>query len=498
VHPDDREVAVGQAVARIGNGLADHPEPIRMVRSDGAIVWVRSDAQIVLDDEGVPSSVVATMVDITAQREAEEKLQSSEHWYRTLVSHQSDIVTVIDNDGSVVYISPSVATVIGIKPEEMVGTAGIEGIHPDDQERLFASLAEQLETGAEARPVEYRQRCWDGSWLWLEAKGQYLPDDLGIDGVIVTSRDVSERKRAEAEQRETDAQFQAAFAASPLGIGFAELSGRIVWVNRALSGIVGIPEADLLTMTFQDLSTPDDLERERAETRRLLRGEVNAFTSEKRYEHPSGRTVWGLLYVSLIRDTDGRPKYVVGQLEDVTERKQREMELTHDAEHDLLTGLQNRAGLRSTLAERWSERTPERPMAVLFGDLDRFKPVNDVAGHHAGDEVLAQVARRLHGAVRGGDVVARWGGDEFVVVCGAVADVDEAASIAERIRAAMAEPFRVAAGEFRVGMSVGVAVDNGHGSPDELLADADIAAFRAKGLGRSSVAVAHSAGSKNA
>ncbi|MGH8986487.1 MAG: PAS domain S-box protein [Acidimicrobiia bacterium] len=490
VHPDDRYAVVAQSTARLESDVEELPDPTRMLRRDGSIVWVRSDSHLMTDDDGAASSVVATMLDITAQREAEEKLQTSEHWYRTLVSHQSDIVTVVGNDGEVLYISPSVETVLGIKPEEMIGGTGAEGVHPDDIDRLFSSLTDQLDRGSDARPVEYRQRCSDDSWLWLEATGQYLPDDLGVDGVIVTARDISERKRAEAQQRETDTQFQAAFAASPLGIGFADLTGQIVWVNRALAGIVGIAEDDLRAMKFQELSSPDEFEMERAETRRLLRGEIDSFLSEKRYDHPAGRTVWALLYVSLIRDTDGKPKYVVGQLEDITERKQRELELTHDAEHDLLTGLQNRAGLRATLARMWAERSTERPMAVLFGDLDRFKPVNDTFGHQAGDEVLAHVARRLQQVVRGGDVVARWGGDEFVVVCAGVADLDEAATIGERIRLAMAEPFRVAAGEFRVGMSVGVAIDRGHSTPDELLADADAAAFRAKGEGRSCVAVA--------
>jgi diguanylate cyclase (GGDEF)-like protein len=126
---------------------------------------------------------------------------------------------------------------------------------------------------------------------------------------------------------------------------------------------------------------------------------------------------------------------------------------------------------------------------VLFGDLDGFKGVNDALGHDAGDEVLVHVAERLRTAVRDGDVVARWGGDEFVVLCPTVANVDDATGIADRIRIAIEVPFRVGQGLAEIGISVGVALDSGQPLPDLLIKDADAASYRAKLMGRNRVVV---------
>ena len=184
--------------------------------------------------------------------------------------------------------------------------------------------------------------------------------------------------------------------------------------------------------------------------------------------------------MSLVRDADGAPAQLLGQLEDVTERKRRELSLTHDAVHDPLTGLLNRAGLRDHVDAAWAVRRADAPLAVLFGDLDGFKNVNDTLGHDAGDEVLVHVAQRLLGAVRAGDVVARWGGDEFVILCPSVADEDDAARVADRIRAALEVPFRIGPGEARIGISIGLALDAGQPLPDLVIKDADAAAYRTK------------------
>jgi diguanylate cyclase (GGDEF)-like protein/PAS domain S-box-containing protein len=494
VHPDDVDRAVAASVGRMeaGHSAETRTDPIRMLSRDGTTVWVQYDS-LIIDEGSDEPYVLATMTDISVQVQSEADRARSEAWFRALATHQSDIITVVGFDSIVRYISPNCERVLGFSSEELIGTSGLDNIHPDDIPVLVDGLGAQMSEGLDARPFEYRQRCRDGSWLWLEATGRELPKEFGADAVIVNARDISERRRADAEAREAERRFRTAFAASPLGIAFADLDGRCAWVNDALAEIVGVPRDQLVGMWFQDFSGGEELARELHETARLLRGEIDSFRFEKRYEHPDGRTVWGRLHVSLVRDSTGAPTQLLGQIEDVTERKQLELSLTHDAVHDPLTGLLNRAGLRGQVDLAWEGRRAEAPIAVLFGDLDGFKRVNDQLGHDAGDEVLVHVAQRLNAAVRAGDVVARWGGDEFVILCPSVDDVHHVTRIADRIRRSLEAPFRLGSGVAEIAISIGVALDTGQPLPDLLIKDADTAAYRAKAAGRNRVVVATSA-----
>ena len=237
VSPEEVEQAVAESVVRIETSRTaeTRPTPIRLLRHDGSPVWVQFDSVLVENDPDEPY-VLATMTDVSARIEAQRELDRSDVWFRTLLEHQSDMVTVVDFDGIVLYISPNCERLIGFRADELVGTSGLANIHPDDVDQLAEGLGAQLNTGLEVRPIEYRQRCRDGSWLWLEATGRQLPSELGLDAVVVNARDVSERRRAHDAAREAESRFRSAFATSPLGIAFADLDGRLTWVNHAALG----------------------------------------------------------------------------------------------------------------------------------------------------------------------------------------------------------------------------------------------------------------------
>lgn len=227
-----------------------------------------------------------------------------------------------------------------------------------------------------------------------------------------------------------------------------------------------------------------------------LSGASHHFEHEHRIQHRDGSYRWVLARGMAVRDGQGRAIRVVGSQTDVTDRKQAEQRLQHDALHDALTGLPNRVLFLDRLdqAIRRAQRAhPEAAAAVLFLDLDRFKLVNDSLGHQVGDQLLIAVARRLESAVRPPDTVARLGGDEFTVLLDGVTDVHEASVVAERVHQTLRTPFEIDERELFIDASIGIALADPGAAPDTVLRDADVAMYRAKadGKGRHAVFDSH-------
>jgi diguanylate cyclase (GGDEF)-like protein/PAS domain S-box-containing protein len=290
---------------------------------------------------------------------------------------------------------------------------------------------------------------------------------------------------AHRRARETSERFEMAFAGGVSGMALIGLDGRYISVNPALCSMTGYSEAELLDRTFQSITHPDDLVADIAHQRIMIDGAADVYEAEKRYLHRDGHEVWVQLGVSPVRGEDGEVLYFMSQANDVTERRRFQDELAHRALHDPLTALPNRALFLDRLGHALARsRRSGDELAVLFVDLDRFKLVNDLMGHPAGDAVLLDAARRLREAARADDTVSRFGGDEFTILCECVG-ADEARLVAERVLAAFALPFEHDGREFHLSASVGIRVsDPAAVTPDLMLRDADIALYGAKEHGR--------------
>ena len=223
-----------------------------------------------------------------------------------------------------------------------------------------------------------------------------------------------------------------------------------------------------------------------------LSGASHHFEHEHRIQHRDGSYRWVLARGMAVRDAQGRATRVVGSQTDVTDRKEAEQRLQHDALHDALTGLPNRVLFLDRLDQairRAQRANPSAAAAVLFLDLDRFKLVNDSLGHQVGDQLLIAVARRLESAVRPPDTVARLGGDEFTVLLDDVVDAHEASLVAERVHQTLRTPFEIDERELFIDASIGIALADPDASPDTVLRDADVAMYRAKADGKGRHAV---------
>ncbi len=281
--------------------------------------------------------------------------------------------------------------------------------------------------------------------------------------------------------------FQAAFDFAAIGMALVFPNGRCQRVNRSLCEILGYTDQELLATDFQDFVHPDERLGARTKWEQLLSGKIPGYQIETRCIHKDGQEVWVLWSVSKASVEHSESAHLIFQIQDIADRKAAEERLLHDAFHDALTGLPNRALMMDhlKLAIARNKRKSDLMFAVLFLDLDRFKVVNDSFGHMIGDQLLVGIARRLEGCVRPGDTVARVGGDEFTILLEDVTDVREAVSVAERIQHELKMPFHLSGRDVFTTVSVGIAPGStSYNLPDEILRDADTAMYRSKSLGK--------------
>ena len=265
-----------------------------------------------------------------------------------------------------------------------------------------------------------------------------------------------------------------------------DLDRRIVRANAAFCQLIGRPLEEVVGRTPNDFAQrPEPSGPPAPRVDRVVQTGGGHLDLEQRYVHADGSVVHAEVHLSVLRSEDDEPEYLLFQVVDITGRKRVEGELQRLAMHDPLTGLPNRYLLQDRLETALARaRRSQRLVSVLFVDVDHFKVVNDSLGHSTGDSLLVQLAGRLVRGSRSGDTVARFGGDEFVMVCEDVADADEAERIGERVLRLFDEPFFIAGQHLYVTVSTGIAVAAPDATPITALRDADAAMYQAKDRGR--------------
>ena len=254
----------------------------------------------------------------------------------------------------------------------------------------------------------------------------------------------------------------------------------------ALLGVRELPEEATLSL-WLDRVHRKDASKLRADLSAHVAALTPHFENTHRIRHADGTWRWVHARGLAVRDSAGRVQRMAGSITDITERKQFEEQLLHDAFHDVLSGLPNRALFLNRLAHSIarSQRRSSYLFAVLFLDLDRFKIVNDSLGHRVGDALLVQIARRIEACIRPGDTVARLGGDEFTILLDDLEEAGDAALVAERIQKALHKPFMMERQEIVTSASIGIAMSTGgYRRPEDLIRDADTAMYKAKAAGK--------------
>jgi diguanylate cyclase (GGDEF)-like protein/PAS domain S-box-containing protein len=437
--------------------------------------WVRIVGDTQYDAQGEPMRVVGALQDITERKAAENALRE----LTDIFDNTPDFVVQTDWKGRVIYMNPAVRRAVGFGPDEDVTSHSFGEFYTPDSNQLLVEVA---------TPFARRHGAWVGETRAILAGGRVLP----INHMVMSHKDADGRvSRYSSVMRDISQQVQARdflhrqtqtlssiAEAIPAIIGSVGPDETYRFVNSAFERWRGIPRDEIIGKRIRDELGEQEYAASAPNIHRAMRGEMVSFERDSVVDGAQRHQL--VTYIPL-RLPGGELDGFVGVAQDITVHKQEKLRLLRLSQSDPLTGLLNRKGLETYLEQ--GHGAGADGMALLYIDLDRFKPVNDTYGHPMGDALLQAFAERLRKLVRPTDVVARLGGDEFALVLPGIRTQANADAVADKVVAAAGMPFRLGQQELRIGASVGVAMAGDDGW-DGLVQRADAAVYRAKAAGR--------------
>ncbi|MBD2080757.1 EAL domain-containing protein [Leptolyngbya sp. FACHB-17] len=425
------------------------------------------------------------------RQRAEAALRQVEEKYHSIFENAITGLFQTTPDGHYLSANPALAQIYGYgSPKELLrALTNIEHQLYIDRNRRkeFITLLQQQDVITKFESQVYRK---DGRVIWISEAARVVRDAnnqvLYYEGSV---SDITENKLVEAALRESEERYALAIQGTHDGLWDWNLVLNQVFFSSRWKSMLGYEDSEIANHPDEWLNRihPEETVKVHQEIAACIEGITTQFESEHRLLHKDGRYLWMLSRGFVVRDKNGKAYRMVGSQTDITERKQAEEQLLHDALHDSLTGLANRILFMDRLghAIQLSKRHADYCFAVLFIDLDRFKVINDSLGHMVGDQLLMAIAERLGERLRPGDTFARLGGDEFVILLDDIQEDEDATEIAEGVQQALRHPFHLDGQEIFATASIGIILGTAsYERPEDLLRDADTAMYRAKALGR--------------
>lgn len=479
VHPDGSpfpgESHPAMVCLRTGESVRDVVMGVH--RPDDSYVWILVNSEPLDVDNG--GGAVTSFTDITSEMaKASARLRAT---VDSMLDPHVLLRAVRDANGQLLDVQIAEANDAALRyartPRDKAIGALLDEILPDDVVTTAYEWATRaLETG---EPL-----ALDGAHLRdrrIDLRGVRVGEFLSM-----TWRDVTQRIRAVERIAASEQLFRTAMQSAVTGMAINSLSGEFEVVNDALCRILDRSTEELLGLGLQDVAEPDFLTDIKHERMRLLTDPHRKARLSGQLIRGDGTPVWVTVGTAVISDSLGEPKAFLTQIEDISGEREARQQLAHQAFHDALTGLRNRAWMLDMLSVELKVAAQRgTSIGVLFIDLDNFKVVNDSLGHAAGDEILQVVGGQLEAVLGERDHAARFGGDEFVVLVTDVRDPEDAERVADRVGAAVAQQVDVRHHPVIPTASIGIAVSKPGSTPESLLRDADAALFSAKGAGRS-------------
>ena len=395
-----------------------------------------------------------------------------------------------DASAVIIWVGNEITDLLGWSPSELLGRASTEFIHQEDQPSAVAAWFEMLKAPGQTRIWRGRYRTFDGVWKWVESINVNMLEDPENPIVLTTMRQVSGDQVSLAEELRARSQLLSRLSdAMPIGVFQIDTDRAITFFNDRLQLILGHSASATIDAQFSTIDEDD---------RSFLESALNAVLADEavedvelRFLRSSGDTLEERVCVLSMRpltDSSGEVTGAVGCVSDVTTQVELRRQLETRANSDELTSCLSRAKILEVLSTALDRPADAHGgTAVIFIDLCRFKAINDVFGHSAGDHLLKVASARLKSAVRQYDQVGRLGGDEFLIVCPRVATASIALGVAQRINASLAQTVNITADVIEMRASVGVAWSAEFIDADTLVAQADQAMYESKRTGSSAV-----------
>ncbi|HET7272646.1 MAG TPA: EAL domain-containing protein, partial [Rubrobacter sp.] len=448
---------------------------VEVRRKDGTTFPALVTDAPVHDERGNLMAIIGISTDITEIKQTEE-LRRSEERFRLLAENAQDLIALyrFKPAPGFEYVSPSSTAITGYTPEEYYADPelGYKIAHPDDRHLLDETLHHP------EAPSVIRWIRKDGRVVWTEQRNKPIHDEAGelvaIEGI---ARDVTERVRAEEALMSSEEFFRALYENAQHPIFLLDRDLNFVDVNPYACQFYGYSREEFRRINASDITLPEEQD-DQLRNLEIAHKQGRVFIRERRHRKKNGEIV--TVTADAARVTRSGKELYVSKITDITERKALEEELTYQAFHDQLTRLPNRHLFMDRLGQAL-KHMKGRKVAILFMDLDNFKAINDSLGHEVGDRLLVALSERLKGCLRPADTLARFGGDEFMVLLEDIESPDEAVRVAERITEELRGRFVLDGRELFLRGSIGIALSTSRAkSSKDLLRDADTAMYRAK------------------
>lgn len=488
IHPEDKPAILDSLRTHLDGKTTTWQSEHRLRNASDKWTWVTGRGQVVeRDTEGKPLRMIGTMTDITGRKQAELAMRDSMAKYQGLVEDIGSKLVVYNHEphnGELLYVSTGFESIFGISREDALHQPWQSLIkwHPADLQKGNQFVSELIEGKSDFAQFDMAFDHPDGEERTVRVSCHPIKDDSSkvttINGIV---ENVTEQKSAQEQVR----LLAKLFLVSQNGVIITDTKNRIVDANPTCIRVTGYSREELIGSNPNIFSSGKHDAEFYSDMWQQLQQQGH-WQGEIWNRKKTGEIYSEQLKINAIYDDDGKPRHYVAVYHDLSYLKEREAELKQIAFTDVLTGLPNRLLLfdRMQQAILRSHRSNKR-IAVCYLDLDEFKPINDNYGHHAGDEVLVEVANRLKHIIRANDTVARIGGDEFVLLLQDITEGDELHELLDRILYTLSQPYDMPFATVSVSASIGVVIQSQHDTDaDKILSNADKVMYEAKNRGK--------------